>query len=88
MLFGTSEINDTLSAQGFDVYPGYIQSLIRERVLPAPEKGPGGAFFWHDADVDRLKSILRRRGRGPADSGTQRQASQGGHLSQQRGGMR
>ena len=63
---GTADVNDALYANGFDVYPGYIQSLIRERVLPPPEKGPGGAFIWSEADIDRLRSILRRRGRGPS----------------------
>ena len=32
--------------------------------LPAPEKGPGGAYFWNDADVERASWHFRRRGAG------------------------
>lgn len=63
---GTSEVVDMLRAEGFDVYPGYVQSLIRERVLPAPDKF-SGLFIWREPDVDRLRSELRRRDRGPAE---------------------
>ena len=63
---GTSEIVDALGANGYRVTPGTVHSYLRERDLPAPETKVGGAFLWGDADVDRLRSLLRRRGRGPA----------------------
>jgi len=62
---GTTAVVDRLRGDGFQVNAGYVAWLIRDRWLPAPEKGPGRAMIWTDADVQRLRSILYRRGRGP-----------------------
>ena len=66
---GTREIIDGLLAEGFTTSDGHVRYLLRERVLPMPDqRGPAGVLIWSPADVDRLKSILRRRGRGPCPS--------------------
>ena len=62
---GTTQVVNRLRAEGFRVNAGYVAWLIRDRWLPTPEKGPGGAFIWTDADAQRLRSFLHRRGRGP-----------------------
>ena len=67
-MIGSTELVDNLRDDGWDVSHGYVMSLIRERHLPAPPKGPGGAFVWQEADIDRLESILRRRDRGPVEA--------------------
>ena len=67
-MIGTSGVVDHLRSQGWDLSPGYVHSLIRERVLPAPELGPGRVYIWTQADIDRLVSVLRRRGRGPVET--------------------
>ena len=66
-MIGTSALVDRLRDEGFEVYPGYVHSLVRERAIAPPPKGPGCAFIWQPADVDRLRYELARRGRGPAE---------------------
>ena len=66
---GTVDVIDGLRAEGFAVTRTYLGFLVRDRWLPAPESGPGGAFIWTDADVQRLRSLLHRRGRGPRGGG-------------------
>ncbi len=68
---GTSEVVRDLRREDYAVSPSYVNYLIREGILPAPEKCPGGALCWAEADVDRLRSILKRRGRGPSEVLTQ-----------------
>ena len=60
----TSEVIKSLSEEGFEVTPGYLDFLFRERYLPKPSKS-GPCLDWEPVDVDRLRSVLRRRGRGP-----------------------
>ena len=62
---GTQDVLDALRAEGFRVSSAYLAWLLRDRWLESPEKAPGGAFVWTDADVQRLRSLLVRRRRGP-----------------------
>ena len=62
---GTTAVVDQFRAEGFRCNVGYVQWVLRDRHIAMPEKGPGGVFIWTDADVQRLRSFLYRRGRGP-----------------------
>jgi len=62
---GTADVIDGLRDDGYDVTAGYVQYLIRERVLPAPERRVGGVFVWSEPEVQRLRVVLCRRGRAP-----------------------
>ncbi len=62
---GTTAVVDRLRAEGFRVNVGYVQWVLRDRHIAMPDKGPGGALIWTEADVLRLRSELIRRGRGP-----------------------
>ncbi len=62
---GTTAVVDGLRAAGFRVNVGYVHWVLRDRHIPTPEKGPGGALIWSEADVLRLRGFLYRRGRGP-----------------------
>ncbi len=61
----TGAVIATLRQEGFDLTPGYLDYVLRERHLIPPERN-GVGYVWEKADVDRLRSVLRRRGRGPA----------------------
>jgi len=63
---GTADVVDALRAEGFEVTRTYVAWVLRDRHIPTPQKGPGGALIWEEADVLRLRSFLHRRGRGPA----------------------
>jgi hypothetical protein len=63
---GTAQVVDELRAEGFMVTRTYVSWVLRDRHVPTPPKGPGGALIWADADVVRLRSFLIRRNRGPA----------------------
>ena len=65
MYKGTREVVDLLRKRGFRIDLTYAAWLTRSREIASPEKGPGGAFIWREADVQRLESALQRRGRGP-----------------------
>jgi len=67
-MLGTLNVVDDLRREGFCVNLGYVQYLLRERVVPMPEKAPGGALVWEPFHIDRLKAELRRRGRGPEET--------------------
>jgi len=54
-----------LRAAGFAVTRTYVAWVLRDRHIAMPEKGPGGAFIWSEADVLRLRGFLHRRDRGP-----------------------
>ena len=62
---GTADVVDGLRAEGFAVTRSYVAWVLRDRHIPTPEKGPGGALIWSEADVLRLRGFLNRRGRGP-----------------------
>jgi hypothetical protein len=64
-MLSTRDVVESLRREGFDLSIGYLQFLWRERHLLRPDARFGDAFAWTDADVDRLRSVLRRRGRGP-----------------------
>jgi hypothetical protein len=55
-----------LRSEGFLVSPGYVAWALRERHVPPPEHRVGLAYVWEEADVQRLRSFLIRRNRGPA----------------------
>ena len=61
----TGEVVAVMRAEGFELTPGYLDFLIRERHVPPPERNRAG-YIWAKADIDRLRGALRRRGRGPA----------------------
>jgi len=60
---GTAQVLDGLRREGWQVTYSYLAWLIRDRIFDPPAKGPGGARLWDEADVRRLRSELRRRGR-------------------------
>jgi len=60
----TTEVLDGLRRVGYRVSDTYLRWLLRERWLPQPGKF-GESYAWTDADVERLRSLLLRRGRGP-----------------------
>ena len=62
---GTADVVDGLRAEGFAVTRTYVAWLLRDRHIPTPEKRPGGALIWTDGDVQRLRSFLYPRNRGP-----------------------
>jgi len=64
-MIGTSELVASLRSEGFEVSHSYLAYLLRERVVAAPPKGPGGVLLWEEADVGRVRSELLRRNRGP-----------------------
>jgi len=66
VVVGTTAMLDGFREQGYRISSNYLAYLLRERVVPSPAKGPGGAFFWMPADVDVLAAELLRRSRGPA----------------------
>ena len=65
---GSTEVTDELRKEGYLVNCSYVQFLLRDRHIPTPPKGPGGCLVWSESDVQRLRGVLLRRGRGPQDS--------------------
>ena len=66
---GTTQLLDELLKEGFDAGPAYVSFLLRERAIPKPPKGPGGALVWEPQHEASLRAELRRRGRAPVDHG-------------------
>ncbi len=62
---GTSDLLERLRDEGYEVSHTYIAYLIRERTVPVPPKGPGGAFLWSPVEIAALRRELTRRGCGP-----------------------
>ena len=62
----TVDVVDSLRSEGFSLSPGYVAWALRERHIPPPDSRIGLAYVWTEADEQRLRSFLRRRGRGPA----------------------
>jgi len=58
----TRAVVERLKGEGYEITEPYLVSLIRTDALPRPEKF-GHQYAWSDADVERLRGILRRRGR-------------------------
>jgi hypothetical protein len=48
-------------AKLLDVRPGTLTRAVWEGRVPAPTKGPGGAFLWTEKDIHRASWVLRRR---------------------------
>ena len=65
----TVQVVQELKGRGYEVNLGFVSWILRERIIAAPEKGPGGSFLWDTPDIERLESELRRRGRGPVGAG-------------------
>jgi hypothetical protein len=63
----TREVIDRLRDEGYSVSPGYLQYLLRERILRAPSERFGGAYVWREPDIERLRSVLKRRERSPGE---------------------
>jgi len=64
----TSDVIRRLRSEGYDITPGYLDFLFRERHLPRPPPKDGPHLRWAKADMDRLRSVLKHRGRGPRDT--------------------
>ena len=64
---GSTEVIDELRKEGYLVNCSYVQFLLRDRQIPTPPKGPGGCLVWSEPDVQRLRGVLLRRGRGPQE---------------------
>jgi len=64
-MYGTRAVLDRLISEGFTCSDAYLRFLMRDRHLAMPPAGPGGCLLWEDADLERLRQVLRRRGRGP-----------------------
>ena len=62
---GTTQVLHELADAGYQINSSYLAYLLRDRLLPAPERGPANIMVWSDADVKRLQNLLRRRGRAP-----------------------
>lgn len=63
----TGDVIGRLGREGYrGVRPSYVNYLLREGYVHMPEKGSDGRLLWAEADVDRLRNELKRRGRGPA----------------------
>ena len=67
----TADVVYALRDEGFDVSCGYVSYVLRERLVALPQK-VGAIWLWGEADVDRLRGLLRRRGRGPAQLNCQK----------------
>jgi hypothetical protein len=63
----TAEVVDGLRSEGYVLTRTYLAWLLRDRYLPPPQKFCE-SYAWTDADVDRLKGLLVRRGRGPGET--------------------
>jgi hypothetical protein len=68
-MLGTSNVVDLLRGEGCEVSNAYVAYLLRERIIPTPQKGPGGVLIWLPGNVLALRDELRRRGRTPEDTG-------------------
>jgi len=69
----TSDVVERLRAEGCDVCPSYVTYLTRDGILHPPAKVLG-RLLWTEPDIDRLRSELRRRGRGPVETHAGREA--------------
>jgi hypothetical protein len=49
------------AAEILGVKPGALTRAVWENRLPAPEKGPGGAFVWSREDLQRAAWALWER---------------------------
>ena len=65
MARSTVGVVDMLRSEGFSLSPGYVAWALRERHGPPPDSRIGMAYLWTDADIQRLRSFLCRRDRGP-----------------------
>ena len=66
---GTVDVVRALQDAGYRLNVGYVRWLLMERHVPMPASKVGGNLLWDESDVDRLKSVLRRRGRAPETMG-------------------
>ena len=60
----TGEMIEVLRTEGFNITPAYLDFLLRERHFLPPVKTAAG-YEWGAPDLARLRSVLRRRNRGP-----------------------
>ena len=63
-VLSTGQVISTLRADGFEITPAYLGFLLQSRHVLEPERILG-RFLWRPADIDRLRSVLVRRNRGP-----------------------
>lgn len=68
MMQGTMTTIDALRAEGFVVNYSYVRYLLQNRIIAPPDNRVGGVLLWDDADIQRLRGELLRRGRGPDES--------------------
>ena len=62
-MLGTRNVIQRLRREGYDVSCGYVMYVLRDGLMPPPQKGPANVFLWTDIDVARLRRILAKRGR-------------------------
>lgn len=67
-MLGTAQLVERLREEGYTVGPNYLAYLLREGVVPKPNKAPGGALVWDPPCVAALRAELLRRNRGPQAS--------------------
>ena len=72
----TRSVLDGLTAEGFRVTAAYLGYLTRERIIPPPAQ-VCGALVWESGDVARIRSVLYRRGRGPAPKAEKADSAKG-----------
>lgn len=63
-VISTGQVISKLRTDGFEITPAYLGFLLQSRHVPEPERILG-RFLWRAPDVDRLRSVLIRRNRGP-----------------------
>jgi len=64
-MLGSADVVKQLTEEGYDLNMSYLQWLMRDDIIRPPAK-LGNVYAWTEPDVDRLRSELRRRDRGPA----------------------
>lgn len=69
---GTADVVRQLRREGFELSFGYLQYLVREGLFGPPQERVGVVFVWSEPDIQRLRSVLVRRGRGPCNERGQR----------------
>ena len=60
---GTTDVIERLRREGYRLTSGYVGYLMRDGLVSASDRGPGGVRIWTEGDVDRLRRVLQQRGR-------------------------
>lgn len=60
---GTTKVINQLREEGYQISPGYLQYLLRERILSPPKERFLGSYVWGEEDIERLRRVLQHRSR-------------------------